>query len=122
MGGQKNNCAVADSKHTALVKTETGSLTARLFNDDSLEIESPNTISVEVERVGPNYKYPVPEGTVWRITTYISEPDVKKPTEGAIYINQKGEYILPGGENLNQRARKSRGREMFSVREEEDNL
>ena len=97
--------AIADEKQSVRAKTKDGLLEVKLFNGGLLEIESPGTVSIQVERIGPDNKFTDIEGAVYRITTYISKPDEKEILKGAIYINTKGEYLLPGGKNLNKRER-----------------
>ncbi|MCK4553010.1 hypothetical protein KAT80_02300 [Candidatus Pacearchaeota archaeon] len=106
MASDEESIIIADEKQSARAKSKDGLLEIQLFNGGLLEVESPGTVSIQVERIGPDYKLSPPEGAVYRIITYISRTEVKSILPGAIYINSKGEYLLPGGENLNKRARR----------------
>jgi|WetSurMetagenome_2_1015567.scaffolds.fasta_scaffold31575_4 hypothetical protein len=94
---EEEPCVIADSKHSALVKSADGGLTARLFDGGLLEVESPHTISIQIDRLGG---LPFPEGAVYRVSTYVSKPGVKEPCRGAVYINNNGEYLLPNGTKI----------------------
>jgi hypothetical protein len=82
-------------------KTATGSLIARLFDDGMLEVESPNTVSIQIDRLSINHEFP--EGAVYKISLYLSHAKDKEVIPGAIYINNKGEFLLPNGEQISIR-------------------
>jgi len=95
---------VAKPKHPISIRTENNGLSARLFDAGVLEVESPNTIGIQIERLGPDYGFPFPEGAVYKIFTYIPhEQDIESCGTGSIFINGKGEYLLPDGTNLSKK-------------------
>jgi len=105
---EKDDYNSRNGKNSVRAKSKDSLLEIQLFNGGLLEIESPGVVCIKVDRITPNSEFAAPEGVVYRIETYISKPDAKKPLPGAIYINYKGEYLLPGGENLNERAKKAK--------------
>jgi hypothetical protein len=98
---KKEKVSIADSLAPALSKTTTGSLIARLFDDGILEVESPNTVSIQIERLDLNHE--LPKGAVYKISLYYSHPEDKENMPGAVYINNNGEFLLPNGEEISMR-------------------
>jgi hypothetical protein len=92
MNNQKENVSISDSEHTAVAKLADGSLEVRLFNDGTLEIESPNKVGVNIERINSGYK-----GVIYRINTYIPHPEDKENIHGntTIYVDSSGQLLKP---------------------------
>ena len=62
---------ITESNHPISVRTKNNGLSARLFDAGVLEVESPNTICVQIERLGPDYPMPHRGEAVYKIFTYI---------------------------------------------------